>query len=194
MYLFTNHSSYSACIMVLPLHLLYPTLSSQLCIGDDLRWMRNGFSVRHKDRRGTSHTIPCLYIMLWNEFNIAEIRNYGFGVLRYGASISHVNFLYFRNGWKDCRDVLMLFFTYTEHTYVATSLWMFQWLIHGARTSYYFFWSGMHELINHYYVFNNYVTYIVKLNEKWNLWLGLPLYQLQKKLHSKIHQCSFWKN
>jgi len=40
---------------------LYPILSLQLSIGDDLWQMHNGLSVRHENCRGNSHTIPCLY-------------------------------------------------------------------------------------------------------------------------------------
>ena len=53
---FTNCTSYSDCIMVLPLKLLCaPILSSQLRIGDDFR-LGNGFTATHKYCRDTSHS------------------------------------------------------------------------------------------------------------------------------------------
>ena len=61
---------------------------------------RNGFSARHKDRRGTSHTVP-YYVT-----TLLKLRCYGFYVFRYmyGSTFhEHVLHIFFY-GWMDCRD------------------------------------------------------------------------------------------
>jgi len=97
MCLFTNRSGYSACIMVLPLYPFVPPFLRKVTICS--RHIRNGFSARHKDRRGTSHTMPCLpcYEM---SLTLLKLRRYGFQVSRYGASMSRVYSLYFLS-WLD---------------------------------------------------------------------------------------------
>jgi len=72
MYLFTNCSSYSACIMMPPLNPLVSPffLHNHVYVGDNLRLARNGFSARHKYCWDTSHSCN----VIWNEFEIAEIK------------------------------------------------------------------------------------------------------------------------
>ena len=102
-----------------------PIVSSQPHVGDDLQWKCNGFSARHKDHRGTFHT---LLIMLWNEFDIAEIKTLWISHIEIWGTHFTSKFSVFSTmtGWIT-QMLFMLFFAYTavywtEHSWVRSAL------------------------------------------------------------------------
>ena len=84
MCLFTSCSSYSACIMVLPLNpfdlpfLLHNRVRWQFAV--DTKWLQ----CEVYDRWGTSCTMPCL-LCYETGSTLLKLRQYGFHISRYGA-------------------------------------------------------------------------------------------------------------
>jgi len=67
--LFTNLSSYIACIMVLPLSSFVSCFFSHYCIGVDSQWACHGFSVKIVPTFIFWQMLFSTFIMLYNELN-----------------------------------------------------------------------------------------------------------------------------
>ena len=92
--------------MVLP---LYPFVSPFFLHNRDMRLTHDGFSAKHKDCKGTSHTMPCL-LCYETSSTLLKLRCYGFHIWGTHFTIIFSVFSIIA-GWM--ADMLfMLFFAY----------------------------------------------------------------------------------